>query len=166
MGESLTEPNFYQAPDAPLFAEPVAGEGGAVSRLMLSELHKTRPWVFMLSILGLIGTAFVALAIVVMVIAAAFVDSASEGEPPALVILLVGSLMAAIYGLPSFLLLRYGLALRRVGIDESLGSVELALARQRVFWRAMGVMVLAVFVIYAAVIVIAIAVGAMSSLKG
>ena len=137
---------------------------GAVTAPMVSHLHAMRPWLLFLAIVGFIGTALVvimALAMAVMgatIFAAQGEMSESAGMVMGVVLCLVYLAIGALYGFWSFLLLSNANAIsdmkKATSVAGLMSSMEVALDRQRRFWKITGIAVIVSLVAYAGLIVI------------
>jgi hypothetical protein len=146
--------NPYQSPGADMTGIPgVASGPGSVTPAMLAHLSATKPWVRFLSILGVISTALMFLASIVMIVMG-FV-----GEATMVGMGLLYLVMAVVYVLPILYLHRYANAIRQTELDGDVASVELALLCQKSFWRAVGIISAAGIALYLVVILIAVIAG-------
>jgi len=126
-----------------------------VSETALQYLRSTRPWVLFLAVLAFIGTAFMALACLIMFAGAALAPA--NGKMPAALFLILGVVylvMTLFFCLiPAILLVRYSSAISRIpSIGQS--ALEDALAKQKTFWKYAGnftiaMLILDVFIIFA-----------------
>jgi len=130
--------NPYQPPATTDYTQRQAG-GGEVPAEAVEALRETKPWVTLLAVLGFVGTGFMVLAgLGVMVM-----DNATL--PAAFGVVYV--VIAVLYLLPSLLLIRYSSSIGRL-VDGAgpQGLIE-ALRSQRSFWRAVGIMTLVMIVL-------------------
>ena len=138
--------NPYQASDASF--EPPAGRRdslhGEVTESILVELKGTRAWVMFMGVIGfLIGGLVIVSGLFVglgSVIGAASGDGAATAM--ALGMSLFYIVLSAIYLVPSYFLVRYGLNISKAANTGEGGDIVAALASQRRFWRITGIMVL------------------------
>lgn len=135
--------NPYEPPASERGGVPVGGPvpGEPLTESMLESLRRTRPWAMFLSILSFIFGGFIALAALGGVAVAV-----AEGEDvPVLVGVGVFYLvLAAIHLVLGFFLVRYA---RTIGLVNETGraeEVEDALWAQQRFWKAAGVVTIAV----------------------
>ena len=149
--------NVYSPPESPVGDTLEAGSGwGSVTPAMVEHLARTKPWVRLMAIVGFIGTAFLLIgAIGLMVAGSASPALGGRGA-------LLGGLylvLALVYVYPSVLLFRYASAVGRLVDSRNLGHMESALALQRSFWRLLGILTIAMLVVYVVAIVALVAVG-------
>lgn len=157
--------NPYGAPGAQL--ERVASNtptGLSVTEAMIASLGQTRPWVLFLAVLGFIGSGFMVLASLVMLVAGGAGAAMGQGgaEMPFLATLGIFVLyvaMAALYVYPSYQLFKYGAAIGRIRLTGA-EAIEEALRRQKSFWRFLGIATVVVMALYIVAIPIAIGVAA------
>jgi hypothetical protein len=131
----------------------------AAPAAIVADLKGTRPWVLVVTVAGYLLTGLCLLVALVALLFPAMIprDKETPGGPG--VFSLIYLFVAAIYLTFTILLHGYARAIRIVSADRDLGSVERALAAQRRYWRAVGILVLAVFCIMLLTIVIGIVVG-------
>lgn len=109
-----------------------------VSDNMLESLRATRPWVKFLAILGFIGCGFMVL--VSLILFAGFgakQEGAMAGFGPMLGAFYL--LFVLFYFFPCLYLLRYAGAISRIQA-EGQSAMEDALAKQKSFWKFIGMM--------------------------
>nr|CAA6828852.1 MAG: Unknown protein [uncultured Thiotrichaceae bacterium] len=125
----------------------VSGGAGLMTDSIISSLRKTRPWVLLLSILGFIGTAFMVISGVFMLLGSGFMDM--EGLEAAGVFggsaMFIGMgafylVLGVIYFLASLYLLRYAGSIKRAVTGMQVADLELALAQQASFWKLLGIL--------------------------
>lgn len=144
----------------------------------MRQLAGTKPWVRFISVLMFVGAGFMLLAALVMGLAGGtiFSSMASTGSGPkfsgamgagiGLGIALFYGLFALLYIYPALKLWKYA---NRIGDLASSGQtrdLEAALNEQRVFWKFVGIMILAVFALYGAIIVLMAVVGGIGAMQG
>ena len=124
---------------------------------MLDSLRRTRPWVIFLAILGFILTAFMILGGIWMFAAFSLIDAMPGQQPlprvfgPALGFGIGAvEIVAAVfmYLLPCIILFRYGSAIGRMVPGNIQVAVEDALARQKSFWKYLGILMIVLLVVY------------------
>lgn len=124
---------------------------------MLDSLRRTRPWVVFLSILGFVFAAFCFLGGLWMFLAFGIFRAlpVKQSLPPFYSTVLffgVGVLEIAVavfmYLLPCVILFRYGAAIGRMAPGNIQWAVEEALARQKSFWKYLGILMMAVIALY------------------
>jgi hypothetical protein len=116
-----------------------------------------------------IGTVFMVLAALAMMLAGAtiFKNSAGVGSPAAMgagigIIYLV---FAVIYIFPALKLWKYANGIAALLATGSIANLEDALNQQRSFWKFIGVLMLAILVLYALAFVILLVVGGFAAMK-
>jgi len=153
----MSEINYFAPPIAESsdpYSETPPGSGNRITPLMVSYLKKTKPWVFMMSILGLgFGSMclFGGLAFSIFLgLSGASADSGGSdtGLAGAILVGFIYAVLGAIYLVPSVILLRFGLSRSKVGSALNDAAFALALRRQRSFWRTLGLMTIAAMVLY------------------
>lgn len=146
---------------------------GPVTASMVTHLHAMRPWILFLAILGFLSTALVMGGAVLMAIfgAALFSADGSMSESAAmgmgiglgLVYVLVGLL----YGFWSYLLLSIANAVSAMknatSVEALTTAMELALDRQRRFWKVTGIAVIVTVVVYIGAIIAIAAIAAVAA---
>ena len=145
--------NPYQTPQV------IAGSidaGGADPKLerAVSMLRQTKPWVRFISVMMFIGSAFMVLGGLIMMI------SGAAGVGPAAgvgaVIGVVYIVMALFYIIPAVFLWRYADRIALFVQERSTGALASALEAQKSFWKFVGILMLVVMAIYAVIIVFTI----------
>ena len=74
-------------------------------------------------------------------------------------------LLGVLYFFPSYFLVRYGSAIRRLVVGGGMPALSDALTRQKSFWRLSGIMALVLMSVYAVGIIVAIVVGVSGVMK-
>lgn len=167
--ESTENFNPYKAPETELEGKQASRPTDlSVTENMISALKQTRPWVLFLSILGFIGAGFMVLAglmMLVLGVVGSSIGTGGDGMPVAASIGMSAMyiVMAAVYVIPCIFLIKYAIAIRRIGLGGA-EAIEDALVRQKNFWRNLGIMVLVLLGLYflAAIVgvIAAVAIGA------
>ena len=101
---------------------------------MLELMNKTRRWVLLVGIVGLVVTAISGIGTVL--------EMASDGDP--LLSMGCSAFGALVWLLPSLLLLRFAGAIRKFTGGGGAAAMEEALARQNSFWCLIGILLLVV----------------------
>ncbi|HKT32739.1 MAG TPA: hypothetical protein VJS89_09660 [Gammaproteobacteria bacterium] len=124
---------------------------------MLDSLRRTRPWVVFLAILGFIFTAFMLLAGIWVFAAFSIIGAIPAQQPlPRFFGPVLGfgvgaaEIVAAVfmYLLPCIILFRYGSAIGRMAPGNIQWAVEEALARQKSFWKYLGILMIVLLILY------------------
>ena len=102
--------------------------GAGVSDPTIAALRKTRPWVMLIGIVGLVFSGLGLLGGLI---------SLSEGTEGLIVIV-----MMAIYLVPSILMVRYGSAINRLLHGGGVAELERSLDTQATFWQVAGIFML------------------------
>ncbi|MEZ5301221.1 MAG: DUF5362 family protein [Verrucomicrobiales bacterium] len=149
------EANPYSTPTSnPVHYPPSGNEG--ISDEIISELRGTRPWVLFMAILIFIGSGFMFLAALIMMLGSAASKMGGAGVALGAVYIVMG----AIYIAPGVLLFRYASAIRALTYSRTADDLRLALSKQRVFWKFVGIITICVIVLYIFVIIAAVFIGA------
>lgn len=106
-----------------------------VSDHMLESLRATRPWVKFLAILGFIGCALMVLVALAMLGGVSKMPGAMAGFAPVMGVLYL--LFALLYFFPCLYLYRYAGAISRIP-ESGAAAMEEALAKQKSFWKFVG----------------------------
>ena len=146
--------NAYAAPQASLNPpfQPAPMAAGAVSEEAVELLRKTKPWVRLFSVLGMIGIAMMALGAVVM----ALMSFGPFKVMPLLARLGIGLvylLLACLYVPPVLFLHRYASRIRDLMDDPSFQNLEDALRAQKSFWKYIGMFTIIGICVYLLVLV-------------
>jgi hypothetical protein len=164
--------NPYAPPASRLDGPAVVASGGSggISPLILEHLRLTRPWVKLVAILGFIGSAFLLIAALVMMVFGSAIGlmgpqsadnplSAAFGAGFGVGIGLVYILLAFLYIAPSLYLLRYARAIQALLANPQVPTLEEALGHQKSFWRFVGICTAVILILYAIFFVFAIGAG-------
>ena len=154
----MSEANPYTPPQAELAAG--SGRSDQHSPAMVEYLRETGPWVRGLAVLGFVGVGFMALGAVVVMVMAAVTD---EDAGSVLGVGVAYLLMGALYLVPAWNLNRYADAISAVSAGGGTTAIETALLRQRTFWRSLGMIFVAGFVVSVLAVVAAFVVGVMAA---
>ena len=131
---------------------------------IVSSLRKTRPWVLLLAILGFIGSAFMVIAAVPMLLGAGMMGSGMEGMDGLGIFgggMMIGMgvfylILGVIYFMASLYLLRYAGSIKRAVAGMQVTDLEVALSQQASFWKLMGILTLITIVAVIAMVVVGI----------
>ena len=150
--------NPYQPP----VSELEAGQQGAITPNILKYLRQTRPWVFLLSILGFLFSGLMVLFCIGMgiffLVSGAGADvpiSGFEGIGGIALVIIYGA-MGFIYLPPTIYLFRFARAISRVIAGGGSEALETALKHQKSFWKFFGLLFLSIMVLNFIGIVLAI----------
>ena len=142
---------------------------GQVSAGTVQALNETRPWVKLISVVGMIGIGLMLLGGIPFLAMSAFAASrvaGGGGAPEMGVIAMLGIFYLAIallYVYPIIKLSKYSRAIRRLSQSGAVSDLEDALTQQKSFWKFVGILMLIVLVIYIGVIVLLLAGGVSSA---
>lgn len=146
----------------------VSGGSGLMTDSIVASLRKTRPWVLLLSILGFIGTAFMVIAAVPMLLGGGMMgmNDMADMEGMEGVGMFGGGMMigmgvfylvlAVIYFMASLYLLRYAGSIKRAVAGMQVSDLETALGQQASFWKLMGILTLITIVAMIAMMVVGV----------
>ncbi len=140
--------NPYQPPAATLDfdAPPRGAEDGQVHASVLEQLRATRPWVRFLSVFGYVSAgSMLLLGVGVM----AFSGIAKSPDKVPLWAGLFYVALGAVHVPPSLYLGRYANAISDFLRNGSAATLEAALARQKSFWKLIGIFAIASVVLTA-----------------
>lgn len=156
--------NPYMPPGSQLSAPPMASVAGGegVSTTSLEHLRNTKPWVRLISVMLFIGSAFLIIFGLLIMVGGGFMGEQFKGAMG------VGLgafylLLALFYIYPSLCLWRYATAIQALLSTRRLVDLEAALGQQKSFWRFVGILTAVLLVIYALIFVIAIVAGAIGA---
>ena len=159
------QPNLYAAPQADL--EPAPGFApqalDAVSAEAVELLRRTKPWVRLFSVLGVLGIVMMALGAVAMIL----VSFGPFHTLPAAARLGVGALyfaLAFVYVPPVVFLHRYASRIRDLVDEPTSRNLEEALRSQKSFWKYLGVLTVVAIGVYLLVLAGALAMGLLMGL--
>lgn len=134
--------NPYEPPASERGGVPVGGAvpGEPLTESMLESLRRTRPWTMFLAILSFVAFGFIALAALGGIAVAAV-----EGEDlPVLVgVGLFYLVLGVIYFVLGLFLIKYARAIGLAGETSRAEEVEDALWAQQRFWKAAGIVTIA-----------------------
>ncbi len=148
-----------------------------VSQAVLQQLAGTKPWVRFMSVLMFFGAGMMLLLAVVIALAGSQMSrlSAIPGAAPGAAPMLsgmMGTMIAILYGVLSIVYIYPALKLwnyaSRIGDLLMTGSQQdlvNALGQQRSFWKFLGILVLAMFVLYFVAVVAMVVFGGIAALK-
>lgn len=152
--------NPYKAVQAAAFSSEIGGVDPKLDR-SVNMLRQTKPWVRFMSVIMFIGSGFMILGGLVMMIAIP-----TMGGPNPVFGLALGFVyiaMALIYIMPALFLWRYADRIALFVQDSSTDSLGSALEAQKSFWKFVGILMIVVMVLYAVLIVFTI-VGTVASI--
>lgn len=137
---------------------------------VVRELAGTKPWVRFMSVLLFIGTGFLVLIALVMLLMGGAMAQAAPSNPMfaggmGAVIGGVYLAMALFYIYPGIKLWKYASRIGELVQSANAGSLEAALREQRKFWKFVGIIMLIFLILYALIFVGAIMMGLIGALN-
>ncbi len=134
---------------------------------MVESVKGMGPWVRFLSVMGFISVGFMILGAAIMLGISLFAKNVGRNTMPggmmtAMSILYV--IIAILYIFPSLYLWHTASAVVRMKKGDIVGGMETVLAKQKSFWKFVGIMVLSLLIIYPIFIIGVLVFGAMSGL--
>ena len=147
--DAIPVPPIPQVPPAP----PV------ITSPMVEYLRQTKPWVRFISILGFIGTAFLLLAGLFLMVGSGFLSSrfgSALGGVPTALIGLIYVVLGALYIIPVVFLFRYATGIQKALTMDLISGMEDALRSQKSFWRFVGILMLILLILQVVALVFVI----------
>jgi hypothetical protein len=141
---------------------------GSITSVMVDALRGTKPWTMLIGILMFIGTAFMVLAGLMMMVGSAAMGAAQGGPPAGIMVGLGGVylVMAVIYVFLGLYLVRYSSAVGRFVSAGQTMDMESALQQQQKFWKLAGVLAIITIVVVVLAMIAAIALPAFMMSQG
>ena len=122
-----------------------------------------------MSVLMFIGAGFMLLVALVMLVAGGSIAASSKtGALPAGMmsgIAILYALLAGLYIYPALKLWKYASNIGTLLISGTVLDLEAALGQQRSFWKFLGIMVIAIFVLYFVIVIALVAFGGLAAMK-
>jgi hypothetical protein len=156
--------NPYESPAADLSAVPAGMSAEQFTQGMVTALHKTRPWVRFLSVLGFVGCGLAVLVALLMLVMGIFMPEFGNGMGVLAAVLYL--FLAVVWFVPALSLHRYANSITRVVEGPGTPTIEDALEQQRSFWRIVGIMTLVMLGLYVLAIFVGVIAGIVSTLTG
>ena len=165
------ETSPYSTPAANPYGSAGDASTNMVSTAAIQQLTATKPWVRFISVITFIGAGLmVVFAILMFIMGSVGTMSKSGAASPFTGAMGFGmavlyAVLSIIYIFPGVKLWKYAsliAILMQTGRDEDLVA---ALNQQRSFWKFVGILIIAVFVLYVFVIIGAIAFGGFVAMK-
>jgi Family of unknown function (DUF5362) len=150
-------------------SQPHTAVGGAVTQGVLHQLAGTKPWVRFMAVLMFVAAGLMLLGALVALLAGGAM--AASGKVPGFSAGMISAfavlygLVALIYIYPALKLWGYANQIASLLASGSMLDLEGALNQQRAFWKFLGIMVIAVFVLYFVAIIGVVAVGGFAAMK-
>jgi hypothetical protein len=160
----------YSSP-ASQMPPPSFSASSEVSQGVLAQLAGTKGWVRFMSVLMFLGTGFMLLAALIMLVAGGTIAATAKAGGGALPagmmtgISILYALFAGIYIYPALKLWKYADNIGALLISSSMLDLEAALSQQRSFWKFLGIMVIALFALYFVIIIAVVAIGGFAAMK-
>lgn len=151
-------------PKGPPFAPPIRHQELPTANIVES-LRGTRPWMLLMAILGFLGAGLMFLGGLFVIMAASLGSAASQGETPIGFFWAFGLIYlvaAGWYVFVSVVLVRGFSSMGRVIDGGGIAELEDAIDKQRVFWKTLGISVIAGMIL-AVLAMIGVAVAAVFS---
>ena len=140
----------------------------AISQGVIEQLAGTKPWVRFMSVMSFIGAGLMLLAGLGMGVAGsvgAMNGKNGMGGGFFVGVAVAYALFAFIYIYPALKLWKYASYIGQLLISGSMLDLEAALGQQRSFWKFLGIMVIAIFVLYILIIIAAVAFGGFAAMQ-
>jgi hypothetical protein len=144
-----------------------------VTQGVLQQLAGTKPWVRFMAVLMFVGAGFMLLGALFILLAGGAIMASSKiggvgtgisaGVMSMFAILYAS--VALIYIYPALKLWGYANQIASLLVSGSTIDLEGALNQQRAFWKFLGIMVIAVFVLYIVAIILLVAIGGFAAMK-
>ena len=163
------EPNPYAAPSANLFGSSSQTTSEAVPAEAIAQLQGTKPWVRFFSVLMWIGVFFMLLAGAGMGFMATMAgDAAKAGGlqgPMILGMAVFYVIMGFFYIYPAVKMWQYASAIQGLMQSRSAEDLVKALCHQRAFWKFVGILAIAMILLYVVFIVVIGSMGFAAAMK-
>ncbi|MEB8430914.1 DUF5362 family protein [Cocleimonas sp. KMM 6892] len=137
--------------------------GNAITTGIVDQLKRTRPWVLLISIVGFIFTALMAIGTVGIFFGGGAAMMGGPGMPSGIggggLIIGMGVMyliMTILYFVISLFLLKYAGAIKRFVASGTAQDMEAALKHQASFWKLIGILTLLTIVIMIVMMVVGI----------
>lgn len=150
---------------------PSFSNSSAVSQGVLAQLAGTKPWVRFMSVLMFLGAGLMVLVALVMLVAGGSIAATAKtggGALPAGMmsgIAILYALMAGLYIYPALKLWKYANNIGTLLISGTMLDLEAALGQQRSFWKFLGIMIIAIFVLYFVIVIAVVAFGGLAAMR-
>ena len=158
----------YSSPNSNVSPVYTSGEG-VVTQGVLQQLAGTKPWVRFMAVLMFVGAGFMLLGAVGILIAggamAATGKTAGFSAGMMSGIAVIYGAVALIYIYPALKLWGYANQIAILLVSGSMLDLEGALNQQRAFWKFLGIMMIAIFVLYLVVAIGLFALGGFAAMK-
>jgi hypothetical protein len=144
-----------QMPSAPIGGQQMPPAPPVITSAMMEYLKQTKPWVRFISILGFIGTGFLLLLGLFLMLGAGVMSSrfgSAFGGVPMAAIGMVYLVLGALYILPAVFLFRYAAGIQKALTVDLTSGVEEALQSQKSFWRFVGILMLILLILQVVVL--------------
>lgn len=129
----------------------------AILNYIKKSLRATRPWTWLLSILGFIGTGFTILMGIAMIVGRNFIPMSDQAPPMVFQGLGVFYILTSVFYLvPSIWLAKYSSAITAFLRSDDAIQLGKAIAYQKSFWKFVGILVLVTFAFAILGIIVAI----------
>lgn len=148
----MNEYNPYQPPTSADFgAAPVEARQptAEIPESILESLRQTRPWVIFMAVLGFLNAGLLVLMGLVVMVVGSFVSAPFKNVPIGGVLVgLFYMILGVIPVVPSILLVRYGTSIGRFLSNPEMDGLADVVARQKSFWRFVGIATAVLVVLY------------------
>ncbi len=137
-----------------------------ITGTMIESVKGIGPWTRFLSVIGFISVGLMIIAAAGMLGISIFAGNLA-GDTPAGVLMAISALyviIAILYIFPSLYLWNTAGAVARIKKGDIVGGMETALARQKSFWKFIGIMMIVLLVIYPVFIILMIVFGTMAGM--
>lgn len=158
----------YSSPSSSI-QPPAYTSDALVTQGVLQQLAGTKPWVRFMSVMMFVGAGLMLLGAVGMLLAGGAM--AAGGKPGLLPagamvgIVILYALLALVYIYPALKLWSYASKIGALLISGSSMDLEAALSQQRSFWKFLGIMMIAIFVLYILFIIGIAVFGGLAAMK-
>ncbi len=159
----------FTTPKANVSGNTISGSNNIITTGIVDQLKRTRPWVLLISIVGFIFTAIMAIGTLAIFFGGGVAIFSGSGVTPdmssGIAVIVMGFiylLMTLLYFVISLFLLKYAGAIKRFIASGTSQDMEAALKYQASFWKVVGILTLVSIVF----MVLGIAAGIIGALTG
>ncbi|WP_020560384.1 hypothetical protein [Thiofilum flexile] len=139
----MSNDNIFAAPQAEV--QDLAGGQGLYSDTIVLALRRTRPWVMVLGVLGIISAVFMLIGVVGIIASGA--GDAAFGMGMTAPVVIVYLILIAITFAASIQLFRFASAIKRALASMQSADLDNVLLIQANFWRLIGILSLAMLIL-------------------
>ena len=137
--------------------DEIGADDPVLTQNMKLHLTETRKWAILFAVMGVLFSLLMLVAMVAIISAGSAIDNNAGMPISSTAIAALYLVLAAVYGFPVYALFKFNTKARIAVSTDSMDSFEDSLKYMKLLFRGMGILTLAVIVLYGVAIMVVVA---------